>query len=184
MDVETLLRTRRSVRRYRQEPVPVATLREIMDVARYAPSGNNRQDWEVVLVHAPETVAQVFPTVTWLACVGPPPEGERPVAYAVVVGRGEPNVANCSSLVAYILLAAHARGVGTCWFGWAKPELAKVIGLPDDYRVTFVVSLGYPAEQIETYDSAQETEVRLEGGVLRVPKKPLSAILHENRFTQ
>lgn len=183
MDPDTLLKTRRSVRRYRQEPVPVATLREIMEVARFAPSGGNRQGWQVVLVHEPEVVAQVFSTLSWLQSVGALPEGQRPVAYAVVISEGEPRAADCASLVTYILLAAHQRGVGTCWFGSIeRAELSEVLGLPDGFHIAFVISLGYPEERFDTYDNDDETAVALEGGVVRVPKKSLAAILHENRF--
>lgn len=166
-----------------QKPIPVETLREILDVARYAPSGGNRQGWEVVLVREPEVVARAFPTLGWLGAVGEPPEGQRPVAYAVVISKGEPNAANCASLVIYILLGAHARGIGTCWFGSIqRTELASILRLRDDYRIAFVVSFGYPAEQFETYESADQTAVSVEGGIVRVPKRPLCSILHENQF--
>ncbi|MDP6439572.1 MAG: nitroreductase family protein, partial [Candidatus Brocadiia bacterium] len=134
MTPDELLLTRRSVRRYSQTPVPVETLREIVDVARYAPSGGNAQKWDVILAHEPETVAKVFPTLGWLPVTGAPPEGARPTAYAVVAAEGKPNEANCSSLVVYLLLAAHARGMGTCWFGSIdRKELAEAFGFPEGY---------------------------------------------------
>ena len=77
MTPDELLLTRRSVRRYSQTPVPVATLRQIVDVARYAPSGGNAQKWDVILAHEPETVAKVFPTLGWLPVTGAPPEGAQ-----------------------------------------------------------------------------------------------------------
>ena len=185
MDADTLLKTRRSARRYRQEPVPADTLREIVDVARYAPSGGNAQGWELVLCHESEKVAEVFETLGWLPAVGAPPEGKRPTAYLVVVTKGEPKVADCASLVTCILLAAHARGVGTCWFGFVRRgELAESLGIPDTHFIAFVVSLGYPDESFETHDSADDTAVTVADGIVRVPKKPLSAILHENAYGQ
>ena len=183
MTPDELLLTRRSVRRYSQTPVPVATLRQIVDVARYAPSGGNAQKWDVILAHEPETVAKVFPTLGWLPVTGAPPEGARPTAYAVVAAEGKPNEANCSSLVVYLLLAAHARGVGTCWFGSIdRKELAEALGLPEGYGIAFVVSFGYPDERIEPYDSDETTAVSMEDGVLRVPKRTLGSVLHENGF--
>ena len=183
MTPDELLLTRRSVRRYSQTPVPVETLRQIVDVARYAPSGGNTQKWEVILAHEPEVVAKVFDTLGWLAVMGAPPEGARPTAYAVVAAEGEPNTANCSSLVAYLLLAAHARGVGTCWFGSIdRRELAEALGVPEGCGIAFVVSLGYPDERLEPYDSDETTAVSVEEGVVRVPKRTLGSVLHENRF--
>ncbi len=183
MDADALLKSRRSVRRYRQDPIPLATLREIVEVARYAPSGGNRQPWEVILVHEPEVVREVFLDVAWHPAVGAPPEGKRPVAYVVVISEGKPRVSDCASLVTYMLLAAHARGIGTCWIGSIKTaRLAEALQIPDDYSIVFVVSLGYPDERFEAYENAADTSVTLEGGVVRVPKRPVEAILHENTF--
>jgi nitroreductase len=46
-DVFAAARTRRSIRAYKRDPVPAETLREIVAVARYAPSGSNIQPWRV-----------------------------------------------------------------------------------------------------------------------------------------
>ncbi len=46
-DVFEAARTRRSIRAYRPEPVPAETLREIVGIARHAPSGSNIQPWRV-----------------------------------------------------------------------------------------------------------------------------------------
>ena len=46
-DVFTAARTRRSIRAYKSDPVPSETLREIVAIARYAPSGSNIQPWRV-----------------------------------------------------------------------------------------------------------------------------------------
>ncbi len=183
MDPDVLLKTRRSVRRYRQDPVALATLREIVEVARFAPSGGNRQQCELVLVNDRATVEKVFPTLAWLPAVGAPPAGQRPVAYLVVISKGEPRLADCASLVTYVLLAAHARGIGTCWFGSVtRAELARILGIPSDYSIAFVISLGYPDERFEAFDAADDTSVHVKDGVVRVPKRPTRAILHENAF--
>jgi nitroreductase len=47
MDVTTALRTRRSVRAFLPKPLPIETVREILDLARRAPSNNNMQPWKV-----------------------------------------------------------------------------------------------------------------------------------------
>ncbi len=50
-----LLRARRSVRRYRSDPVPAALLDELLAAAVWAPSASNRQNWEFVVVTAAAT---------------------------------------------------------------------------------------------------------------------------------
>jgi len=183
MEADALLKTRRSVRRYRQEPIPEGTLREVVDVARYAPSGGNAQHWEIVLVNDPDICEQVYETLAWLPSVGEPPDGKRPTAYFVVISDKDPYVADCASIVNYLLLAAHARGIGSCWFGSVRrAELAEHLRIPREHVIAFVVALGYPDEQFEVTNRSDDTQVRCAHGVTRVPKRPLKSMLHANKF--
>jgi nitroreductase len=50
MDFETVIRTTGAVREFLPEPVPDAVLYQILDQARFAPSGGNRQGWRIVVV--------------------------------------------------------------------------------------------------------------------------------------
>jgi nitroreductase len=54
MDLNEALRTNPAVRDFTDEPVTDAELHELLDVARFAPSGGNRQPWRVVVVRDPE----------------------------------------------------------------------------------------------------------------------------------
>ena len=55
MDVFEVMRTQRSVKRFRSEPVDRADLETILTAATWAPNGSNRQAWEFVVVDDPET---------------------------------------------------------------------------------------------------------------------------------
>lgn len=57
MDLQRALRTTGAVRRFRDEPVPDAVVHRILDTARFAPSGGNRQGWRVVVVQSPSVRA-------------------------------------------------------------------------------------------------------------------------------
>jgi nitroreductase len=59
MNVTDALKTRISVRAFKPDPVPKALVREILDVARYAPSGGNLQPWKVIAVAGAERDAVV-----------------------------------------------------------------------------------------------------------------------------
>jgi nitroreductase len=50
MDLDRAITGRRSIRKYREEEVPRDLLREVLETALWAPSGMNRQDWELVVV--------------------------------------------------------------------------------------------------------------------------------------
>lgn len=51
IDLHTFLRTRRSIRRFKPDPVPEAVLREILHTATFAPSAHNRQPWRFVVLN-------------------------------------------------------------------------------------------------------------------------------------
>ena len=59
MTVTEAVRQRRSIRAFLPTPVPEAVLREVLDAARWAPSGSNIQAWKIVAVAGEERDAVV-----------------------------------------------------------------------------------------------------------------------------
>ena len=62
MDYENLLtviKRRRSIRRYKPDPVPIEDVTKVLEAARWAPSGNNTQPWEFVVVRDKDKLRQV-----------------------------------------------------------------------------------------------------------------------------
>jgi nitroreductase len=59
MDLDQALRTTGAVRDFSERPVPDEVVHHILDTARYAPSGGNRQAWHVILVKDPEIRARL-----------------------------------------------------------------------------------------------------------------------------
>ncbi|HXQ45423.1 MAG TPA: nitroreductase [Caulobacteraceae bacterium] len=79
MDVREALLKRVSVRVFKPDPVPLASVREILDVARYAPSGGNLQPWRVIVVAGEARQAVIDVATQAMARGGGGEEGERPV---------------------------------------------------------------------------------------------------------
>jgi nitroreductase len=75
MNVSDALKARVSIRAFKPDPVPEAMVREIIDVARYAPSGGNLQPWKVIAVAGAERDA----LVTLARANLPGDDGDRPV---------------------------------------------------------------------------------------------------------
>lgn len=73
MNVTDAIKQRISIRAFKPEPIPEALIREIIDVARYAPSGGNLQPWRVIAVAGAERDAVVALAKANL----PGDEGER-----------------------------------------------------------------------------------------------------------
>ena len=75
MDMLEFLRTRRTYRRFEQKPVEPAIAREIMEAARIASCGANRQTVRYIVVQSADAVAAVQPLVHWAAYL-PPEQGQ------------------------------------------------------------------------------------------------------------
>ena len=63
MELYDVMRTTFAAREFTEDPVPDATLRLILENARFAPSGGNRQGWKVVVVRDPKTRAALPPII-------------------------------------------------------------------------------------------------------------------------
>jgi len=193
MDVWEAIKSRRSVRRFRQEAISKETLLELVEAARCAPSAANRQPLEFVIVNAEEQTAQVFAQLAWAGYIQPrrdPPADKRPVAYIIVLVHTEKAMAefgkvDAAAAIANILLAAQGEGIGSCWLGSInRDELREILDIPDKYDIDSVVALGYPDEQPVMEDCKGESiEYYLDDNdVLHVPKRPFRSITHMNKF--
>jgi coenzyme F420-0:L-glutamate ligase/coenzyme F420-1:gamma-L-glutamate ligase len=63
-DLHTFLRTRRSIRKFTDEPVADATVRKILETAAYAPSAHDRQPWRFAVIQSREARGRLATAVT------------------------------------------------------------------------------------------------------------------------
>jgi nitroreductase len=155
------VRSRRSVRAFQNRDVAEATLQQILDLARHAPSSMNGQPWHFVVVREPATKRRIA-AIKNRYC--PIEKAEfradflehAPVVVVVCVDRArsyERAVENAVLATGHILLAASARGLGSVYmsaFRSADPRVARefrgLLGIPADVDPVTLVPLGYPAE--------------------------------------
>lgn len=152
MSVLDAIIARRSVRKFRKDPVPEAALARILEAARLAPSGKNLQPWKFIIVRDPETrkklaaasVNQAFlasaPVV--IAACGFPAE-----AYPRLGRYMNSWPVDVAIAMEHIVLQAAEEGIGTCWIGaFEEIEVKAVLGIPDEARVLALTPLGWPDE--------------------------------------
>lgn len=63
--------------------------------------------------------------------------------------RQRPDLQSLGGMIQTLLLAAHARGYGTCWLtgpNLARPGLERILGVQEPHYLAAIVSLGVPAE--------------------------------------
>jgi nitroreductase len=163
-DFLDLILSRRSIRAYTDEPVTETQVEQMLRAAMSAPSANNEQPWQFVVINDRallDTIPEeVHPYSQMLK--------EAPVAILVC---GEPRrqhhagfwEQDCAAATENLLLAAHALGLGAVWLGVHPREkrvvaMRQLLRLPE-YLVPFaLISIGHPAEDVppaERYDPAR-----------------------------
>lgn len=143
MEFDKVIKTRRSIRKYKGTPVPRESLMKILEAARIAPSAAHRQPWHFVVVEDKETIEKLAGRSKWAA--------EAP---AMIVGLADPVASpnwclnDMGIAFEHIVLTATSLGLGTCWMGQTKrdAEVKEILGIPDELKVIALTPLGEPDE--------------------------------------
>ncbi|HRR95271.1 MAG TPA: nitroreductase family protein [Candidatus Ratteibacteria bacterium] len=150
MDFYEVIKTRRSVRNYKDESISEDVLKRVLNAARIAPSGSNRQPWQFILIRESERKKKMVKL-----CEGQKFVAEVPV---LIVACGEnihynrgnwmgdySMLVDVAIAVDHLTLAARAEGLGTCWIGSFDNEgIKKFLEIPEDINVVAVIPIGYP----------------------------------------
>ena len=156
MDIMELLKERRTYRRFEQTPVPEDVKDDIIEAARIANCGGNRQALKYVVIDKPDDVKQVNSLVKWAAYLpkeeGTPKENETPTLFVgVLVDRHIAENADTDAGIAIgsMTAAAIAKNVGSCIMGAIdRTEIMKYLNLSeDDYKLHSVIAFGYPTHK-------------------------------------
>jgi len=183
-----LVRKSRSYRRFDQSLVIEGeTLRELIQLAQYSPTGNNLQPLKFLLSNTPETNALIFPYLGWAGALKDwdgPAEEERPTAYIIILGDTtiKENFGVDHGIAAQsIMLGAAEKDLGGCMIGSArKEELRDALKIPERYEVLLVLALGKPAETVVTEPVGEDGDItyyRDEKDVHHVPKRHLLELI-------
>lgn len=173
MDLLEAIRRDRATRAFTDEPVSEATIEALVDAARRAGSGKNRQPWSFVAVRDPERRATLAEAGTYTS-----PLREAPVGIVVLVadrddgGYTELDVFDCGRAFQNLKLAATAMGLGAVP-QFIDPERAgEVLDAPEDQHVVLALALGHPAEAEPSIEGRPPEEVLERSG-----RRPLEAVL-------
>ncbi|QHO90189.1 NAD(P)H nitroreductase [Actinomyces sp. 432] len=160
-DLFELTRRRRSIRRYRGEPVADEVIREIMRVALTAPSSFGHDAVEFIVVRDPDMIRQVGACKT---LGGSQVEGAAAVIVTMVktadTRQAEFWIEDGAIASAYILLAAEQYGLGACWVqirnrtgrhDTSDKEIRELLGVPSGYTVLNLVAIGEKGELKPAY---------------------------------
>ena len=167
MTVYEAIETRKSIREYEKRPVDREALTRVLEAGRLAPTARCSNATRFVVVDDPELLKKVQ-----AACMGQPVMGKAPMALIVcsdstrVMGCDQrASTIDCSIALSFMMLAAAAEGLGTCWIGgFEQPPLKEALGIPEEYDVVALTPLGYPAEEGRPRDRKPLAEMVSENG--------------------
>lgn len=154
MNCLEVIMTRRSIRKFKPDPVKREDIMTILDAGRMAPSAGNLQPCHFVVVEDPGVKAEVRQAALGQELIGSAPviiavcvEPERSSHYGDI-GRNYFCLLDAANATENMLLAAHALGYGTCWVGGFIQSMVKeVLGLPEDVHVVSLIPLGTANEK-------------------------------------
>ena len=183
--LKDLIMRNRSTRRYHQEiPVSRETLIELIELARYSPSGGNRQLLKYYLSCEPAKNDIIY---NQISLGGDPPKGERPSAYIIVMndtqlGTYGPTEVDHGIAAQSILLGATEKGLGGCMVGMVnRKEIRKALNIPERYEILLVLTIGKPKESY-VFEQVDPNTGNVRGwwddqGVRHIPKRNMEELI-------
>ena len=165
MELDVCIKGRRSVRAYKNEPVPKEQIEAVLEAGVWAPTGMNRQPWKFVIIEDKQLIKYVSDETKILVQQTMPPLAKQfrteadvvcynaPVLVLVCAEKDEQfgHISLLDSVLATqnMFLKAYELGLGTCYMGFVqllsnKPEALKKIGVPDGHEILVPFILGHP----------------------------------------
>jgi len=150
------IKRRRSVRRYRPDPVPESIIRDILDCARLAPTARNRQPWLIGATNDKNllsNLAKIAETGRFIE--------QCSVCFSVFTLSDEKYfLEDGVAATMNILTTASAHELGACWIAGDKKEYAAevrdLLDVPPEYTLISLVAAGYPAQEPAPYKRSLE----------------------------
>ena len=161
MDLMEAIKGRRSIRKYKPDPVSEETFQKIMDAVRWSPSWANTQCWELIVVKDPKVKSEL---ATALPKTNPALSSMTEAPLILVLcgkkgisgfKKGEATTIKGDWLMfdtgiamQTLCLTAHSLGLGTVVIGLFDHKKAEeILGVPQNIEVVAMTPLGYPATE-------------------------------------
>jgi len=164
--METIFK-RRSIRKYTEKPVSEEELEGILRAGMAAPSSDNDQEWEFVIIEKSETKAAIIGMNKYAGALK-----TAPLCIVVCADMNkvsEPDyiywIQDLSASAQNMLLAATSMGLGGLWIGLAacqRQEISKLISLPPNIEPLMLLAVGTPQKTKDPIDRYFKEKVHFE----------------------
>ena len=150
MDILPEILTRRTVRKFKTDPINKEILERILEAGRLAPSAKNRQEWRFIVIQQKDQREKIK-----AAAFGQEHVGEAPVVIAACTTNIDYLMPNgqysypidITWAVSFMLLQAVREGLGTCCLTtFDEQEVKDLLTAPYSMKVVSLLLIGYPEE--------------------------------------
>ncbi len=165
----SLLRSRRSIRKFKTQPVEPDKIDLLIEALKRSPSSRNLNPWEFIMVDDPELLQDLS------ECK---PHGAAFLAGAPlgIVIAADPDkcdvwIEDCSIASILVQMTAQDLGLGSCWIqirlrshlngDASEAHIRRILGFPEDLHVLSIIAIGYPDENPAPHDTAALPEGKI-----------------------
>lgn len=170
MNVSDAIRTKRAVRKFKDEALPEEVVRAILNAGRRSQSSKNEQGWQFIAIRDKSTLKALSECGTWaghlagaalgVAILTPDPIGKFQTMF------------DAGQAAAFMQLAAWEIGVGSVPASIYEHEKAReILGFPPEWHLRIALSFGYPL------DEEKLTAAPKKGG-----RRPLEEVVHWEKW--
>jgi nitroreductase len=146
MNVLEAIRTKRAIRKFRDEPLPDDVIHAILNAGRRSQSSKNEQAWQFIAIRDKSILEALSKCGTYaghlagaalaVAILTPDPEGKFQIMF------------DAGQAAAFMQLAAWELGVGSVPASIYEAEKARdILGFPPEWHLRIALSFGYPLEE-------------------------------------
>ena len=173
METQEAIKSRRSIRRYQATEVDDKTINLVLEAARQAPSWDNTQCWQFIVVRDAgnrNELADMLPRTNSAA------KGIREAPVVIVAcaelgkagylkgklssDKGDWYMFDVALAMQNLVLAAQSLGLGTVYIGWFDEEkTASFLDIPEGYSIVAMTPLGYPNQSPKPRPRKKLTEI-------------------------
>lgn len=153
-DLHQLLVERRSIRRYKNQPLDADVVKQILEAGLLSPTGKNTRAWHFIAVDDRDTLVRLSQCKRSGAL--PVAGSALTICVCVDITESETWIEDASIATAYMMLQARELGVGSCWIEVngrlaedgtpAEDIVSEILGLPEQVQPLCLLSLGIPDE--------------------------------------
>lgn len=150
MEILDIIKSRRSIRQYLDKDISGDLIREIIEAARFAPSGLNNQPWRFIIVKDKKLKDKTAGLTKYCAIIK-----NAPVIICVFLNYGDSynrdkDIMAIGACIQNMLLAGHGMGLAACWLGEIlnqKQGVSKLLEVDEDHELMAVITIGYADEK-------------------------------------